>query len=244
MSQIRPLPLIAASLTLLLALLLLALFGLRPGAVSQGQAHSQAAPGSFAPAQEQRQGLGDFGAAPAWTLTDQQERNVDSTSLAGKVVIADFIYTNCTDICPTLSVEMQQLQERLRAEGLLGNAVQLLSFTTDPARDTPAVPARYAAGFKADPDAWRFLTGPEDVIVPLIVDDFHLGVEALPPKEDAATQSDHDHAAAPQEDYEVMHSGRFVLIDSQGKIRAYYDGSHLDLDQVLADVRTAQLARQ
>jgi cytochrome oxidase Cu insertion factor (SCO1/SenC/PrrC family) len=37
--------------------------------------------------------------------------------------------------------------------------------------------------------------------------------------------------------YEVMHSGRFVLIDRQGRIRVYYDGPALEPDRVVRDIR-------
>lgn len=177
-----------------------------------------------------------FGDAPTFTLTDQLERPVRSDDLRGRVVVANFIYTNCPDICPLLSLHMQALQERLRQEGLPGREVQLLSFTVDPARDTPAVLRAYAERYRADPDAWRFLTGPESVVVPLIVDGFHLGVQALPPQ--GASPSTHAAGAGHQASYEVMHSGRFVLIDRQWRIRAYYDGREFDLARVLHDIRT------
>lgn len=176
-----------------------------------------------------------FGDAPTFTLTDQLERPVRSDDLRGRVVVANFIYTNCPDICPLLSLRMQALQERLREEGLLGEGVQLLSFTVDPGRDTPPVLRTYAERHRADPDAWRFLTGPEDELVPMIVEGFHLGVDALPPKQTATSHDGDEHARS--EFYEVMHSGRFVLIDRQWRIRAYYDGRELDLDRVVADIR-------
>lgn len=186
-------------------------------------------------AMDEAQSLRFFGNAPTFVLTDHLERPVSSDELRGKVVVANFIYTNCVDICPLLSVRMQALQARLREEGLLGRRVQLLSFTVDPARDTVPVLRAYAERHQADPDAWRFLTGREDEIVPLIVDGFHLGVQALPPKE--AEQGGLDHGDAHDKPYEVMHAGRFVLIDRQWRIRAYYDGRDLDLEQVVRDVR-------
>lgn len=186
--------------------------------------------------QGQAQGLEVLGDAPAFVLTDHLERPVRSDELRGQVVVANFIYTSCTDICPLLSLQMQQLQERLRQERLLGSQVQLLSFTVDPARDTPDVLRAYAGRWQADPIAWRFLTGPEDVVVPLIVQGFHLGVQALPPAEASATGDHHGESAHPS--YEVMHSGRFVVIDPQGRIRAYYDGSAFDTEQIVRELRT------
>lgn len=55
----------------------------------------------------QETSLEGFGPAPSFLLTDQRERPVRSEQLRGKVVIANFIYTHCPDICPVLSVQMQ-----------------------------------------------------------------------------------------------------------------------------------------
>ncbi len=176
-----------------------------------------------------------FGEVPPFTLTDDSGRSVSSDELRGKVVVANFIYTSCQDICPLLSVQMQGLQERLRRENLLGRSVQLLSFTVDPARDTPPVLREVAQRHRADPDGWHFLTGPEDVVVPLIVDGFHLGVDALPPP--TTVPGSHQGATDHGEQYEVMHSGRFILLDQQGRIRAYYQGPELDPERVLADIQ-------
>lgn len=175
-----------------------------------------------------------YGEAPAFVLTDQFGRTVRSAELRGTVVVANFIYTSCRDICPLLTVQMRALQDRLRQDHLLGARVQLLSFTVDPARDTPAVLRSYAERHGADPEAWRFLTGPEAEVVPLIVTGFRLGVQALPPTPAVSEHEGNGETASP---YEVMHSGRFVLIDRTGRIRAYYDGRTLNLERVLQDIR-------
>jgi protein SCO1/2 len=200
-----------------LGLALLALVGYRSWGLSQAQS------------------LEVFGEAPSFALTDQLDRPVSSDELRGKVVVANFIYTNCPDICPLLSFHMMTLQERLRREQLLGGQVQLLSFTVDPARDTPAVLREYAERFQADPRAWRFLTGPEPEMVQLIEKRFFLAVQPIRPR--GAGQGERDHGEEPSESYEVMHSGRFALIDRQGRIRAWYDGREFELERVMRDVR-------
>ena len=173
--------------------------------------------------------------APAFTLADQHERQVSSEEFRGKVVVADFVYTHCPDICPLLSLRMQELQERLRQEKLLGSRVQLLSFTVDPARDTPTVLRAYAERYQADPVAWRFLTGPEAEMKRVVERGFLLGVQKTAPGETGTPgHNDGDHA---DRSYEVMHSTRFALIDREGDIRAYYDARELDLDQVVRDIR-------
>lgn len=186
-------------------------------------------------AEGQTKEIDSFGEAPAFTLVDQVERPVSSDELRGRVTVANFIYTNCTDACPLLTYRMQTLQQRLAGERLLDGRVQLLSFTVDPDRDMPAVLREYAGRYQANSDVWRFLTGPKDEVVPLIVEGFKLGVDALPPEARGAQPDGPD--TAHQEDYEVMHGTRFVLIDPQGRIRAYYDGRDLDLDRVVHDIR-------
>jgi protein SCO1/2 len=174
--------------------------------------------------------LPDFGAAPTFAgLIDQHERTASADDFRGRVVLANFVYTSCKDICPLLSAQMSQLQTHLRRQALLGERVRLLSFSVDPSRDTPEVLRAYAARYRADPAAWRFLTGSEGQLVPLIVQGFHLGVDVLAPATPAA--DDASHAS-----YEVMHSGRFVLIDKDWRIRAYYDSREIDAERVLRDV--------
>ncbi len=173
--------------------------------------------------------------APSFRLIDHLERPVSSDEFQGKVVVANFIYTNCKDICPLLSIRMQTLQERLREEGLLGSQVQLLSFTVDPARDTTDVLRAYAERHRADPSAWRFLTGPEQEVKTLVADGFHLGSQVLPPQTPTPGAGDAHGSAHAQ--YDVMHSGRFVLVDPQGRIRAFYDGRELDIDRVVQEIR-------
>ncbi len=175
--------------------------------------------------------LEDYGPAPSFRLTDQLGRPIASEELAGKVILVDFIYTSCTDICPLLSEQMRTVQERLRAADLLDSRAQLVSFTVDPGRDTPEVLRGYAERYRADPRAWRFVTGPETDVLAVIVNGFYVGVQAMPPS--LLSPGDAPGSGG----YEVMHSGRLVLIDREGRIRSYYDTRELDIDRVVRDIR-------
>jgi protein SCO1/2 len=183
--------------------------------------------------------------APAFTLTDQLGRPVSDADLRGKVVLADFIYTTCTDICPALTAQMASLRTRLADVGLLGDEVVLLSISVDPARDTPDVLKAYSEPFATDPANWRFLTGDEAAIRQVVVDGFTLGVEVM----EAAAQDSAAHQAGTAHslgdghtsghgeghggDYEVSHSGRFVVIDRDWQIRAYHDSAELDQEALV-----------
>ncbi len=91
---------------------------------------------------------------PAFELTGQDGRTWKSSSLAGKPVVIDFIYTRCPlpDVCPRLSANFAMLQRRF------GDRITLLSITVDPDFDSPAVLADYARRWSAGP-GWLFLTG-------------------------------------------------------------------------------------
>lgn len=160
--------------------------------------------------------------APAFALVDQQGRPFGSADLAGRAAVLSFVYTSCPDTCPLLTATMAQVQEKLRSEGLLGGKVQLVSVTVDPRRDTPAVLADYARRFKADPDAWRFLSGDPDAIYQVLWG-FKLNtVEVARASEGADV---------------IPHSNRFIVLDPAGDARAALLGPDVTPEEI---VRTAR----
>ncbi len=97
--------------------------------------------------------------APAFVLLNQEGNRFDSTTLRGKVVVLNFIFTTCTDVCPLFTANFAQLQRTLKNE-TAGN-VFLVSITTDPEVDSPKVLKSYAQRYGADFQNWAFLTGSE-----------------------------------------------------------------------------------
>ncbi len=144
--------------------------------------------------------LPDLGNVPDFQLTRETGAAFASAiELRGKVWVADFIFTNCPGPCPRLTQHMKRVQE-----GLVGiDQAKLVSFTVDPARDTPRVLADYGKKFGADPLRWYFLTGSREDLHHLSKDVFKLG------------------DVAP----DLEHSTRFVLVDKQSRIRGYYGSS-------------------
>lgn len=161
-----------------------------------------------------RRPLGNYGVVPAFQLINQHERRFGSTDLAGKIWIADFIFTNCRGPCPIISTRMSELQKPLR-----DTDVHLVSFTVDPDQDTPRVLRFYAEKLHAEDGRWDFLTGAKATLYDLSIKGFKLGV------------SDGSEAEGVP-----VHSTRFVLVDRQGTIRGYYDALAPDgVTKVLAD---------
>lgn len=97
--------------------------------------------------------------APDFTLISQQDQLVRLRQFRGRLVLLNFIYTNCVDVCPITTASLQRVQQELIARRWWASDVVFVSVTTDPARDTPAVLRRYAQRYRADPKGWYFLTG-------------------------------------------------------------------------------------
>jgi protein SCO1/2 len=155
-------------------------------------------------------GLNQYGSVPDFSLTERNGGAVGLAQLRGKIWVADFIYTTCTDTCPLQTAMMAKVQREY-----LGKAdLQFVSITVDPERDTPQVLAQYADKHRADAARWYFLTGQRDRIMRLIQQGFHLAVMSAPVDGGASGA--------------IPHSPRFVLVDKEGRIRGYYDSRELD----------------
>jgi protein SCO1/2 len=161
--------------------------------------------------------LAVLGEIPQFDLVAQDGQPFHSQVLEGKIWVADFIYTTCPGPCPRMTSQMREVQDAVRKIP----DVRLVSFTVDPAQDTPPVLSAYAKTHGAAASIWYFLTGPAATLQMLDRDAFKLG------NIDAAMQ----------------HSTRFTLVDRQGRIRGYYDTSDSTaISKVIADVNV--LARE
>jgi protein SCO1 len=162
-----------------------------------------------------------FGDIPQFDLVAQDGQPFHSQALAGKIWVADFIYTTCPGPCPRMTSQMREVQDAVSKIPHDMAEVRLVSFTVDPANDTPPVLAAYAKVHGAAPSIWHFLTGPVATLQMLDRDAFKLG----------------------DIDGTMQHSTRFVLVDRQGRIRGYYDTSEPSaIAKVIADVNA--LARE
>jgi cytochrome oxidase Cu insertion factor (SCO1/SenC/PrrC family) len=126
--------------------------------------------------------------------------------LRGNVVVYSFIFTRCGATCPMMTRAMKKLTTRFDDEA----PIRFVSVSVDPAHDTPEVLRAYAAKHRED-DRWVFLTGEREDVIGLSIDGFKLA------------------AGEPGEGLEpILHSTKFILVDREGQIRAYYDGGDPD----------------
>jgi protein SCO1/2 len=158
--------------------------------------------------------VSSYGAVPNFQLVNQDGQPFGSAQLLGKIWIADFIFTTCPGPCPMISTRMGELQKPLEKTD-----VHLVSFTVDPAKDTPEVLRGYAERLHAQLGRWDFLTGPQSTIYNLSRNGFKLAVSDG--REETGTP---------------VHSTRMVLVDRHGEIRGYYEATEPDgVTKLLAD---------
>jgi len=163
----------------------------------------------------------DLGVVSPFTLTDERGQPFTAEALRGHVTIVSFLFTRCDTICPVTTMKMANLQEKTFD---VGDRVKLVSFSVDPTYDTPARLTVYAERFHADPERWRFITGPEDKVRTLIEGPFMTSMMR------EGTQSN----GAPN----IAHGGYFLLVDPTLRIRGTYDSNDIHrLDELVRDAR-------
>ena len=147
-----------------------------------------------------RQDLPRLWPAPPFVFTDQRGQKVTPQSFAGRPWVANFIFTQCRTVCPLLTAKMVQLQRKLPHAGL-----RFVSFSVDPAHDTPQVLADYARLWNEPETRWSLLSTDAAGLTAAAAG-FHI-------------------VAEPQDDPEspVLHSAIFLLIDQEGMVRGSYD---------------------
>ena len=142
--------------------------------------------------------------APGFTLADPDGKTVGLADLRGKVVVLNFIYASCPDVCPLHSQRIAEIQAMVN-QTPMRDLVQFVSITTDPARDTPEVLRDHGAAHGLDSVNWVFLTsGPER------------------PEETRQLADRYGLKFTDTPDGLQMHAVVTHLIDKEGRLRARY----------------------
>ena len=162
-----------------------------------------------------------------FVLRDWRGRSVSTERItAGKIAVVSFIYTACPERlgCPLASRALQDLQGRLKEEGL-SHDVALLSISFDPGRDSPAQLAKYARVYGADPALWWFMTASSTRVLGDMLESY-------------------GQDRAPVYDGRGRFTGRYshvlkvFLVDRAGDIRNIYSAGFLVPELVVNDIKT------
>src|SRR5450631_3005254 len=114
-----------------------------------------------------------------FTLINQNGQATTLAALTNHVWVADIIFTRCAGPCPRMTGQMKSLQNLLPPD----SASKLVTLTTDPGNDSPAVLKKYGQHFDADFSRWTFLTGTKAQIAGLASDSLKLSAVPVKPED-------------------------------------------------------------
>lgn len=145
------------------------------------------------------------------SLVNQLGDTVSLDDINGSIIIADFFFTRCPSICPTLTKNMKTLQDAMKMKDyrrrIDSSYVRFLSFSVDPERDSSELLKKYADKYAVNHDTWWFLSGDKKKIYDFAFNELKLGMQ--------------DGNGI---DSNFIHTQKFVLIDKNRIVRGYYDG--------------------
>jgi protein SCO1 len=150
-------------------------------------------------------------------FVDQDSAFVTNDTFKDKIYVADFFFTSCRTICPIMKTQMLRVYDSIQNEP----DVLLLSHSIDPEYDTVGLLHDYAERLGVKSDKWHFVTGS---------------------KEDIYKIAQTSYFATAMEDKSepdgFIHSGAFLLIDKNKRIRGKYDGTkEEDVNRLLAEIQ-------
>ena len=152
---------------------------------------------------------------PHFEFIDQDSQIITNATFKDKAYVADFFFTSCPTICPVMAKQMLRIHDHFQENDQL----VLLSHTIDVKRDTIPKLKVYAENLGVQSSKWHFVTGEKDKIYDIAESYYNLAIE------DPTLPDGFDH------------SGRFVLVDQHGRIRAFCNGTNpKEVDEFIGKV--------
>jgi protein SCO1/2 len=157
-------------------------------------------------------------------LTNQFGKQVGLEDFGEKIIVADFFFTSCPSICPTLTRNMKRLQTAFKKTDTI---VRFVSFTVDPVRDSVQRIKAYGDRFGIDHDTWWMLTGDKKEIYDLAFNEFKASI-----------------AENGNIDTGFVHTEKFFLLDRKRVVRGWYNGlDSVNLDRLIKDIVLLNMER-
>lgn len=150
-------------------------------------------------------------------LINQNGETITQDHYKDKIYIADFFFTTCLTICPIMTDHMVLIQEEIKND----DEVMLLSHTVTPEIDTVAQLKRYAKSKGVIDAKWNLVTGDKKQIYQLARKSYLAVLD--------------DGSA---DEFDMIHTENFMLIDKKRKIRGFYDGTDREeIERLLEDLK-------
>jgi len=161
-------------------------------------------------------------------LLDQDSVSVNfPKAYRGKILLVSFIFTNCPDICPLTTHNLQQIQQKVKKEKIQNVAFAAISF--DPKRDTPSILKNFAEVRNLDLSNYNLFSGKKENITSLM-QAFHI----------VAIAGDTTRTDDGEPVYFFTHTDRITLVDQEQNIRKSYRGSEINLDEIINDIKNLE----
>lgn len=155
----------------------------------------------------------------SYQLVDQDSNTVVfPDDFQGQALVVGYVYLQCPDICPLVTVNMRDLRNELDAP----DDVAFITMTFDPQRDTPEALRSYREAYGLEDTDWTFLTGDPETVDALMD---RLGVRV------ELSRGTYD-----DDDYLLDHSNQISLIDPEGRVTFHYGGSMTPTDILVEDL--------
>jgi len=152
-----------------------------------------------------------------FSLTNQNGKTITQNDYKDKIYVADFFFTTCQTICPIMTDHMRDIQKEI----LNDNDVMLLSHSVTPVIDSVAQLKKYATKKGVNDSKWNLLTGDKKQIY------------ELARKSYLAVKTDGNG-----DQFDMIHTENFMLIDKKRQIRGFYDGTDPKaISQLLEDIK-------
>jgi protein SCO1/2 len=162
-----------------------------------------------------------FHTIPDFNLTDQNNNKITAEMVKGKIHVADFFFARCPGICPKMSSQLQRVQDQF----LNNPDVVILSYTVDPEHDSVEALQNYADQYGAIKNKWYLLTGDRKQIYDLAKRGYFVSA-----KEGNLQSSDLEE--------NFVHTDKFILVDKEGHIRGFYNGTDpKDVDRLNLEIK-------
>lgn len=144
---------------------------------------------------------------PEFQMLDYTGNTITRDTLLGKIIVADVFFSRCAGPCPKLSGNMSYIQNQSWIKD--DPEIRLFSMTVDPTFDSIPVLKSYAGAYKAIPHKWYMVTGDQKSIFELANKGFlfRAWVDA-------------------NDSINFVHDEHLALVDKEGHIRGFYDGTN------------------
>ncbi len=160
-----------------------------------------------------------IGIVQPFSLIDQDNKPFTDKEARGKISVVNFFFTTCTSVCPKMNNNLRPVYDAFENEP----AFIMMSFTSDPKRDSAAKLKRYADSMKVDTKKWTFITGRKDSLYALARNSYKID----DPK---------NYVSAIEDDF--IHTQFVALVNRQGEVVSIYDGiKPSEIKQMMARIR-------